>query len=177
MHSERRLGEFDSFLTEDNTYGIKVLSMTVEVVGWLWSQMSQYRTLFSDVTANDLDNYTNLVTLPNTLWYHVVRKDTGDTVGVLYVTDVQPATDMTVHVMFFDRKFTDKVNVTREHLKWVCRQLRVHRATAVIPDIYHATIRFAERVGFVLEGTRRESISIGGRWCNELLFGVLTTEL
>lgn len=139
--------------------------------------MSQYRTLFSDVTAGDIDNFVNLVTLSNSRWYQVVRLADQVQVGVLYVTDIQPIMSMVAHVIFFDRKFSDKVALCREHLRWLIRDLRVHRVTAIVPDIYHATIRFAERVGFVREGVFRESILIGGQRRNEILLGALASEI
>lgn len=176
LDSERTADNY-SLVTEDDKYVVAPMEMSVNRLMELWEQMSQYRTLFSDTTIGDIDNYVKLVTLPNSLWYDVVRKDTNKTVGVLYITDIQPLFDMTVHVMFFDRVFADKGQICVEHLRKVFALTKTHRASAVIPDIYHATIRFAERIGFKREGVKRESVSIGGKWRDEIFFGIFRTEV
>jgi RimJ/RimL family protein N-acetyltransferase len=176
MHSTECRVSDDCFVVETADYGIQDFPLTLESVRWLWEQMQRFRTLFSDATIGDLDNYVRLVTLPNSMWFRVVSKQSWEVVGILYITDIQPLCDMTVHVIFFDRKFTDKVEICAAHLRYMFATLNTHRASALIPDIYHATIRFAERVGFKREGIRRESVLIGGRWRDEIMLGILQRE-
>lgn len=167
----------DRYITDCEAYGVSPFVFTLENLRWLWDEMAKYRTLFSDITAGDLDNFVNLVTLSNSRWYVVERKADQQVVGVLYLTDIQPTLSCVAHVIFFDRQFADKVAVVREHLRWVIQELRIHRVTAIVPRIYHATIRFALRVGFVQEGVFRESILIGGKWIDEILLGALAPEV
>jgi len=144
---------------------------------WLWEKMSAYRTLFSDLTRGDIDNFVNLLILPHTFWLEIRSTERNQIVGIIYINDVHTLSQAVCHVVFFDRNLRDKDDICRRCLEVMFKLFNFRRLNATIPAIYHATLRLAERVGFVREGVRRESVLIGGNWIDEVEFGILYSEV
>lgn len=67
-----------------------------------------------------------------------------------------------------------------ESLKAVCdfafTEGEMRRLTATVTAGNNASRRVLEKAGFVLEGELRESYSLGGKWHNDWLFGLLRSE-
>lgn len=156
---------------------VRELIFTPEKISWLWAEMAKYRTLFNDYTRGKYENYVNLITLPDSYWMEVIDIRTGITVGIMYLTDLGQIISPTAHILFFDRKLADKVAICREALRHVAAKFPLHRFTAVVPEIYHATIRMALKLGFKREGLMIESQYIGGKWVNEVILGLQASEV
>lgn len=147
-----------------------------EKIGWLWMQMQRFRTLFSDITKNDADNFYNLLILPNSYWIEILDSE-NYIIGVVYVTGMQQVVDADVHLMFFDRRPAEKVELCKKIAGWLFDTFHFHRLTATIPMIYYATVRLAEKIGFVHEGRKRQSQLMGSRWVDEVILGLLYSEV
>lgn len=147
------------------------MALTVESMQWLWAEMSKFRTLFSDLTAGDQENFINVLTAPHSFWLEVRELDKR--VGVMYITELARVIDADVHLVFFDRKLVDKTELCRKMIGWVFTEFpALQRMSAVIPSIYHTTIRLSLRLGFKAEGLKRKSMLIGGKLVDEYMLGL-----
>ena len=153
------------------------LVLTINKVQWLWTEMRKYRSLFSDLTRGDPSNFSSLITLKDSYWLEIIGPE-DDTIGIVYWTNLYQLIDADVHSMFFDRKPAEKVDLCKEIARlFFTRFPQCHRMTATLPVIYHATIRLARRIGFVEEGTKRQSQLMGSKYVNEVILGLLAEEL
>lgn len=165
----------NDFLIAVLPWGARPMVMTQEKVRWLWAEMNKFRALFSDLTIGSIDNFTNLITLPDSYWLDVINIETKKSVGVVYLLNV--TSNPEVHIMFFDRVFKDKLELSKTLMRFLFATFMFHRITAVTPVIYRNTILFAKKLGFREEGIRRESILVGGRWLDEVMLGILDSEV
>jgi hypothetical protein len=149
--------------------------MTHEKIGWLWKEMQKYRTLFSDLTRGDIENFTNLILLPDSVWLEVMTPD-NQLVGIIYWTGLWKVTNVDVHIMFFDRKPAEKVELCKEVARWFfAENPQCNEMTATLPIIYHATIRLAKKIGFVRKDYMYSSVQMGGKLVDEIVLGLLAT--
>lgn len=164
-------------LVDCGKWKVHELELTAEKTKWLWDQMQKYRTLFSDFTRGDVQNFYNLIALRDSLWLEVVDEN-QQTIGMIYWTDMSKIIDADVHLMFFDRRPAEKVELCKDVARWFFKEFpQFHRMTATLPVIYHATIRLAGHIGFRREGKKRQSQMMGGNKVDELIFGLLSSEI
>lgn len=154
---------------------------TVEPIAWnanklqgFWGLLQKYPTLFSDLTRGDYDNFEQSMLAPTTLVLEV--REGSIPVGYFKFTDLHQEVDCNGHVVFFDRKPAEKVQLGKLVCKWMFDSFPLQRITAEIPEIYLHTLRFAERVGFKQEGRKRKAVCLGNRWVDLILFGLLREE-
>lgn len=164
----------DSVVTVDE-WKVYELRLTKEKTQWLWAQIKRFPTLFADNTVDDEENLWRLVSSQNSYWLEV--KHEGATQGVLYANSIQPGVDAEVHVIFFDRKVKDKVEICKAVVKHLIKLFHLHRISTNIPRIYFSTVALAKGVGFVKEGVRLEVYPIGGRWVDEIVMGLLASKV
>lgn len=148
--------------------------MTPEKAKWLWEEMNRYRTLWNDFTRNDYDSWFDNLVRKDSFWLEVLKD--GVPVGVVYWTDLYQIIDLNVHCMFFDRDLATKTDLCRSIAQWFFLHFpEATRMTAIIPSIYHTTIRLLKRLGFKEEGRKRESLLMYGNKVDELIFGLLAS--
>jgi RimJ/RimL family protein N-acetyltransferase len=175
MLSTERSTEANFLLARDG-YDLYEVLITPPKVTWLWRKLNQYRTLFSDLTRGSLENFVAFMMRPNTYWMDVYSGD--EIVGCIYVEHLmEDNVDCEAHVMFFDRRLHDKVNLARAALQYIFDTFRVHRITVTMPSLYWPTRRFAQRVGFQYEGTKRQVYLLDGVWHDEVILGILNGEV
>ena len=150
--------------------------MTPEKITWLWGEMKKYRTLFSDLTRDKEDNFAGLITQAFSFWMEVVDEN-DDIIGIIYLTEMHLVTECSVHILFLDKKLSEKQLLCRKVLRWVFDEFMFHRLTAVVPKIFFMTVRLAHKLGFVDEGIKREAHLMGGKWIDELQMGLLRNEV
>jgi len=160
----------------EGKWKVREMVLTKEKLSALWEEMQKYTTLFSDLTRGDPDNFVRLVMQPSTLWYEVWEGD-EDLVGVLWVSELEEIVDVNVHMIYFDRKPAEKHEVSQQVIWWIFKHFPIHRMTASPPALYHATIRLMKRLGFVEEGRKRQSILIGGKWNDQVIYGLTRPEV
>lgn len=153
----------------------------VEPVRWspeklqaVWGLLQHYPTLFSDLTKGDYENFVASMTDPYTLILEVREGDVP--VGYFKITDLIQEVDCNVHVVFFDRKPAEKVQLGKLVSKWLFDSFSLRRLTAEIPDIYVHTLKFAERIGFKREGVKRNAVCMKGQWRDIIILGLLREE-
>jgi len=157
-------------------YSVYVMEMTLGKAKWLWTEMNKYRTLWNDFTRGDFDSWFNILVSRDSFWLEVWNET--EIIGVIYWTDMAQIVDCEMHGMFFDRELASKVELCREVGKWFFTYFpEVHRMTTITPAIYHATIRLLRRVGFREEGRKREVWLMNGNWIDQIISGLLASEV
>lgn len=183
LSSER--GIETNCILEFDQWRVVEMQLTPEKLKWLWEEMNRYRTLFSDLTRGDVENFYDLITSPNSLWLEIYENGylgpdmiQHKMIGIAYWTGMQNLVDADAHLIFFDRKPAEKADLCREIIRWFFKENpEFHRMTATLPHIYHATIRLAKKIGFKIEGRRRQSQLMGGRRVDEIMLGLLASEV
>ena len=155
-------------------WDVREMVLTWEKVEAMWSMMSKYTTLFSDLTRGDFKNFFAVLTQQRTLWFEIWEGE--DLVGMLWLTDMELTVDASAHMAFFDRKPTEKEPVVKALIKWVFEHYPLHRMSCSVPRMYHATHRLVERLGFRREGTKREAVMIHGTWDDIKMYGLLRSQ-
>lgn len=155
---------------------IRRLEASPEKLWALWELMQGYRTLFSDLTRGDVENFQSVMCKPYSLWLEVMNDHVP--VGIIYFTEMDAEIDCNAHMIFFDRKPAEKFEVCRKLLADMFDAYpQLERMSATVPAIYLSTIRLAKKLGFRLEGTKRRGTLMGGKWIDLELYGILRSEV
>lgn len=177
MLSLERSVEADSFLIDHGHWHVREMQLDKEKLLWLWKEMQQYTSLFSDLTRNNEQLFLKVIQDPFSYWLEIVDDD-ETVIGIMYVTELFKTVDANLHLLFLDRKPTEKALLVRDIIRHIFDKFPyLHRLTASMPSIYHATCRLAKRVGMCEEGRRREAVLIKHKWCDEVIFGILSSDL
>lgn len=174
LDSERS-HQTDRVIASDGPFIAVEMDMTVEKVQWMWTEMCKYRTLFSDLTRGSAENFTALITDPTSFWIEVWNEK--ELCGLMYFTNMQWKIDCEAHLVFFDRKPREKAMLCRLVAKWMFDNFPLNRITATVPHIYHYTLRLTAAIGFTQEGIKRQSQLMGNQWVDEIIFGLLRSEV
>lgn len=158
-----------------NEFSIAPLVLTEEKALRNWKLLNRHASLFSDLTRGDFDNYMRALLSPHVMWFEVMR--TGETIGLIWLTDLEQVSDANVHVAMFDRQPSSKVELMRQLLWWLFATLPINRLTVVTIRNYWLTIRLAEKLGFKFEGCKRQAVLIKGIWQDMLHYGILRQEV
>lgn len=165
----------NGWLIEHERWKVRPLVLTPQKTGELWAKMQDYRTLFSDLTRGKVENFVALVTSADSYWLEVMEGD--EQVGVVYWTGMSDLVSAQVHVIFWDRKPIEKAGLCREIARHFFRTFPHHRMEAILPAIYYQTLRLAKKIGFVEEGRKRQSQVMGGKYVDEVVFGMFPDEI
>lgn len=177
MLSSERSADTGSFLLANGPWIARELKLTPEKIKDYWEVIRRFRTLFSDFTRDRFENYLNCLEDPNTFWIEVIDL-LDQPVGLIYVTGLHQTIDAELHAIFFDRQLTNKVELTKLVIAFLFETFpALHRLTVSVPEIYHATVRYAKACGFRYEGKIRERFLFGGKWVNEVTLGLLASEI
>lgn len=164
-------------LVEHGQWRAVEMHMTPDKIEWLWHGMTKYRTLFSDFTRGDIQNFYNLISLRDSFWIEVLDQN-DKIIGVIYWTSMSQVIDADVHLIFFDRKPAEKLVLCKKVATWFFENNpQCNRMTATLPIIYSASVRLAQRIGFKREGRKRQSIMMRGKMEDELILGLLNKEI
>lgn len=155
----------------------KNYTLTPERVRDLWVEASKHKSLFSDYTDGKLEPFVLLLGNPRSMWLEIVKDGSERPVGVAYVTDILPQFDAVAHFAFWDSVGSGREPLALFIAEWIMDRYSLHRLSAQIPPYQRGTIRFAERLGFVREGEKREAVVREGEWHSLVLFGMTKNEL
>jgi hypothetical protein len=162
-------------LIEHEQYTVRELTLSWEKVALLWEMISKFRTLFSDLTRGDINNFLRFIMDTDSVWLEIYNA--GNLNGIVCLTNLQKVIDTDAHVIFFDREVANKVDICKAIVRWAFDTLPLQRMSVDVPVIYHRTIRLVRNIGFKHEGERRQAVLIGGHWLNVLQFGILRREV
>lgn len=167
-YSNRIVAIYDRWTARD-------LALSPEKFEAVWELLSRHKTLFSDITRGDEDNFIFTVLQRNSFWFEVVEYDT--VVGIIWFGDLHQIVDCSAHMVFFDRRPAEKIHITKKVVQWMFNNTAIHRVSVPIPSIYHSTIRLLGRMGFKHEGTKREALLLGGNWVGQCIYGITRPEV
>lgn len=162
-------------LVSSDKWEVHSLTLSLEKIKLLWGVIQRHRTLFSDFTRGNFENFLRAIMSANTMWFEV--RERGVIVGLIWLTDMELITDATIHMAFFDRRPLEKVLLCKLLLYWAFDNLPIERLTVTPPRIYKHTIRLCERIGFKLEGCKRNALLMGGQWHDQYFYGILRREV
>lgn len=165
----------NNVIARHGEFVVQPLVLTQEKLGWMWQQVQHHKALTAQFGAWGPQQFISLFLQPSSMFFEVLQS--GKPVGSIYLANVGSLSNVECHVFFFDGKLVDKVPVCQEALAWAFENLKIHRIGVTVPEPYGATVRFTQRVGFKLEGVRRQFVLLKGRWCDLLEFGMLREEL
>ncbi len=143
----------------------------------LWQESSKFDVLFSDYTQGDVENFLDRFTDPRAVWAEVVRESDNRIVGSMFLTEVVRKFDAIGHFTFWDKVASGREPILWKALEWAFDRYDLHRITTTIPQYQSGLKRFIEKVGFILEGTRRGAVPHKGVWVNLDMYGILRSEL
>lgn len=155
-------------------WNVREMVLTRPKLVALWAMMERHKTLFSDLTKGDFDNWVRYLASPDSYWLEVYEGN--QLVGIINFTDTHQCVDMLAHMVFFDRQPREKLEVCRQVMLWMFKHFHINRITIMPPVIYYATIRLVEALGFKEEGCKRGAVLIGGKWIDQKIYGMLREE-
>lgn len=100
-----------------------------------------------------------------------------DDVGILFITDIYPGYQASVHCAYWDRKLKGREEISREMARYLFKEFGFHRLVAEIPLHSMPTVVFTERVGFKKEGRLRKAFWYRGEWWDGFIFSLLEEDL
>jgi hypothetical protein len=167
----------DRILVQSGKWKAVELELTLEKLRWLWTRMSAYRSLFNDLTRGSVENFYAVMSLTDSFWLEI--QDSEDhVIGLVYWTGMSQIIDCDVHMMFLDHRPAEKKALCLEIAKWFFTKYpQYHRMTATLPETYRATIRLAMKIGFKWEGRKRQSQLMQGARIDEVVLGLLASEV
>lgn len=145
----------------------------------VWMQYSKYRVLFSDITVNDFTTFFDMVMSRACVVFAIDQLDVEPVmrVGLLYATEIRLGSSALGHYVFWDRHTAGRQRLILEMLRLGMQELGLHRMNVTIPLYAYSALRRVSRMGFRIEGRRKEAILHKGKWHDVLEFGALLTEL
>lgn len=174
MHSSVGSSLPDHPVVVEGRWEVRPLTLSWPKLLSMWARLSQYRTLFSDLTRDDFDNFMRYVTSDSSFWLEITEGDT--VVGLVTLEGLERMVELDAHVLFFDRDLNEKIPLCKAIVAWVFSKFPIQRLSVNVPTIYYATKRLVEGIGFQREGMKRHATLIGGRWVHVVLFGMTRQE-
>lgn len=180
QRSERSSVSDSSVVLRQGRFTVKHLSMTWPKLRLLWEQLQQFRTLFSDLTKGDLDNFLRYVGSESTLWLEIWEEKRPNTpaelIGLFMCDNLHHIVDIDAHILFLDRDVAGRASVCRAIAAWLFETLPIQRITVQPSQLAHAAIRLVRNIGFKQEGKKRQALLLGGRWVDVYIFGLTRQE-
>ena len=93
--------------------------------------------------------------------------------AVYMLTDVDPLGRATAHISIQDRSLYRRLDLARQALDIFFRQFNIHRITGYTPITRPLAIRFAQSIGFTVEGRMRQAACYNGRWYDVVITSLL----
>lgn len=161
-------------------FAVKHMSVTWPKLRLIWEQLQQFRTLFSDLTKGDLDNFLRYVGHPDTLWLEIWEekrpKQQGELIGLFMCENLHRIVDIDAHILFFDRDVAGRTAVCKAIAAWLFQTFPIQRITVEPSQLAYAAIRLVRNMGFKQEGKKRQALLLGGKWVDAYIFGLTRQE-
>lgn len=156
---------------------------------WTLPEVHRYATLFEkfsilpDNVPKGLQAFERFVLDSRALWFDIVKEETGESVGIIFVDDFVPSPlenkfiSASYHVSLWDAKFRKRLPLHQAFVRAIFAQFGLHRLELELPLYAGGAIRVARIAGFVSEGTKRQARFSRGKWFDVALFSILETEV
>ena len=144
---------------------------TKENLSLVWEKLNQFPILFDDSVRNDYNHFLREMLDPSSIIMF-----TGD-YGIFRCCNIIPYRECDIHLSFWDKRFRGRLEECSQVLKWLFNKLKLHRANIEVPSITYSTINFIKALGFKIEGKRRDSWQVNGRYLDVIEFGILDSDV
>jgi len=139
-------------------------------------------TRWTDQTPETIRDFVTVMrSSPDNYLFAIVHIGSGEHVGNIKVGAINPVhKHCEVGYFIGERAMWGKGIATEAiHLatRFAFERLGMHRAHAVVDVDNPASAKALERVGYIKEGQLREKLFMDGRWSDQLLYGILRSEL
>jgi len=162
-------------LLTHNNYVVQDLTLSPDKIKSIWRMLKRSRTLFSDLTINDVPNFVAAVTSSNSMWFEV--RQNGVVIGIVSFGEMHQVTDCLGHMVFFDRRPAAKKELCVLIVKWMFNNFPLERMSVHVPQLYTRTVDLMRSMGFTTEGKKRRASLIGGKWWDHVMYGITRKEV
>ena len=111
----------------------------------------------------------------------MVEDGAGRTIGIVALHGAEPESGAAKLDIYLGEKNSWGQGFATDVMRTVCRygfdKMRLHRIELSVADGNDAARRVYDKVGFVVEGRRREAFWRDGAWSDETVMGLLVGEL
>lgn len=146
-------------------------------IGEVYVTASKFDILFSDYSKGDPELFVRQFLNPRGAWFSVEKQSTGEEVGVLYLTELNPYWDAFAHISFWDSILPGREPVIWDTAQWVMETYALPRLSAEVPTYQKHFNRFVRKLGFREEGLKRQAGLREGKRVDHYLYGMLANEL
>lgn len=179
IHTEADPPAVVSIPCERHEGGHKIypLALSLDNLKKLWEIGKQYRTIFGHEFGDDFWKFVSFfVTLSegeqakaNGLFWIV-----DDFAGMLYLTDIDPPIDTSVHFAFYKSLGSCKIPIMLEGLNYCFQKYNFHRLSTEVPLFATKyTFEKVKALGFRYEGRKLESRLFDGKLFHVDFYGLL----
>lgn len=164
-----------SVVISEGDFTVEPMTLNPDKIKMIWDRLQKHKTLFSDITRGNVGVFVRSLADHQTIWFEV--RNRGVLVGLIWFEGMGQIVDCVVHIVFFDRKPTSKLEVCRKLMRWMFDNYPLQRITVTPPVIYYGTIRLLNTLGFTREGCKRRAVLLGGKWNDVLIYGITREEV
>lgn len=157
---------------------VRPVQLDLERFKTYWDRLKDFDVVFND-QVNDVDDFMR---------QFISVKDDGslaatgliwevDDVGIFYLTEIRPGYEALGHFNFWDQRLRGRESLIREMMKYVFQRFGFHRVVTEVGLYAKPAMAMVERIGFVKEGRKRESVRYKGEWWDVNLYSMLDHEI
>jgi hypothetical protein len=151
--------------------GAKLYTVNERKLEELWEKIRNYDQLFNDSIRWDEGLFFKRMLTRETV---VLETETG----ILFLTDIDENLKAAAHVIFFDHRLSDKIELIRSCLEWAFLQFNLQRIETFIPEFARTLKRVMEnKIGFKYEGRMRNRMFYKGNLCDVFIHSILKEEV
>lgn len=137
----------------------------------LWNKVKDFDRIYSDWDRCDELAFYDRILSSNT---HVLETENG----ILIIDNLLPNIRGQVHVIFWDKKLSNKTAMLKQCIAWAFDRFQLERMEAVIPEFARALRRFmTEKLHFTFEGRLRKRMLYKGEYTDSLIFSLIREEI
>lgn len=107
----------------------------------------------------------------------VMMFELGTFAGVFWLSDIVPGWRAYAHVIVWDDAARDQSVRGRGILKELMRLFRLRKLCALIPTTFEAAARFADKLGFAVEGVEKLADYYDGQLVDMMICGLYKEEV
>lgn len=138
----------------------------------LYQRLRETPRFWDDRYKDDPFLFANMILASNTVVLEV-----GDAAGVIYFAGITPGFSAVANIAIWDPAYLGRPDIGVAACHAIMTGYDLQRLDAWIMEKNNAAIRYAEAVGFKLEGIIRRQVWYNGGWENLALLGLLREEL
>lgn len=159
---------------------VRPASLSIENLRRYWNHLKEFDVLFDEFVQGDVDAFIRRFVGQNGDGEPVARGLIWevDDVGILFLTEFNPYyREATGHYTFWDGAYRGREELVREMLRYVFDDLDLRIIRAEVPLYAQPAMVFAEKLGFVKEGRKRDARFYKGQWFDVNMYSIRKEEI